>query len=176
MIGDIAAVDELDQNQVGLSAIKDPVRNSGRHDEDESLPELPDLLVLVSERRSPMRSSQIRLVRLRTAGDRDAVDAGALNDVDEFGRVSVSRQKQTSRPDCMADHANSGALELVVGLVPHLGETGLGLDPVNGLLRAQIVETTRSLGVESVLIRRFASLGFPRNLLDLGEADINEND
>lgn len=175
MIGDIASVDESDENQVRSSPIKDPVRSSGWHDEDVALFELADLLVLVSELRFPRlpSSSQIRLVRLGTARNHDTLDAGAFNNVDEFGCVNVSRQKQTSRPDCMADHAHSGALELIVVLVPHLGETGLGVGPVSGLLSSEIVETTGPLRVEAVVLPRLAPMDFPGIL---SEAEIGKSD
>lgn len=176
MVGDIPSVGEYDQDEIRLSSVIDPVRNSGRENEEISLSELADLLVLVSERGSRgFRSPHIGLVSLWTAGNGNASQAGASDNEDEFRSIRVSWLKHTSRPDCMADHIDSGALELRVVLVPHFGETGLRLRPANGLVSSEILETTGSGRLEAVLLPHFAALELPRDLLNLSEAGMDEN-
>lgn len=77
----------------------------------------------------------------------------------------------------MADHIYSGALELLVVLVPDFSATSLRVNPAGRLLSSEILETAGFGRVESVLLPCFTALESPTpgKLVSLSEAAIDED-
>ena len=62
-----------------------------------------------------------------------------MDNVDESRGVGELGEQETARFNGVADDGDAGAVELLIGIIPELAESGLGFDAAVSVLRAEIL-------------------------------------
>lgn len=139
----VASVFHSNNNKLFITIIITPMCNSGRQCNNIALSEVSNLLMLVTESLALSSSFAVLfrllggLVCFRTTRTHHPCHTPSLDNVDEFRSIGVRGQEKASGLDNSSVNGDVGALELVIFVVPELGHTGFGLNPVLGLLSSE---------------------------------------